>query len=56
MNGESMVKAYCLRCKTNVEVSDMKEVEKDTKKGKRKFLTGTCPNCKGSVWKVKGKT
>ncbi|MEM4295418.1 MAG: DUF5679 domain-containing protein [Candidatus Anstonellales archaeon] len=49
-----MAKGYCVKCKANVEMRDAKEVVKDTKRGKKKFLNGKCPNCNTAVWKVLG--
>jgi uncharacterized protein with PIN domain len=50
-----MVQGFCLRCKAKVEVKDPKEVVKDTKRGKRKFLVGKCPKCSTEIWKAVGK-
>ncbi len=46
------MQAYCVKCKTKVEVKDPKEV---TMKNGRTAINGTCSKCGTKVFKIKSK-
>jgi len=48
-----MVQARCMKCKTEVEIKDAKEVEM---KNGRKALQGVCPKCNTKVFRILGKS
>ena len=43
---------YCVKCKEKQEMKDPKPVTKETKRGPVNFMTGTCPKCGTSMWRV----
>lgn len=45
---------HCMKCRDKKEFEG-EEVIKDTKKGQVKFVTGTCPDCHGAIWKIIGR-
>jgi len=47
-----MVKGRCMRCKTQVEIKNPKEV---VMKNKMKAATGVCPSCGTKVFRIIGK-
>jgi hypothetical protein len=47
------MEAYCVKCKSKVEVKDPKEV---TMKNGRPAISGTCSVCKTKVFKIKSKS
>ncbi|MCK4327168.1 MAG: hypothetical protein KAW41_01690 [Candidatus Diapherotrites archaeon] len=48
------MEAYCVKCRTKVEIKDGEEVIIDTKRGKKKFMMGTCSVCGTKVSRVLG--
>ena len=48
------MQAYCVKCKKKVDIQDGEEVVIDTKRGKKKFMMGTCPICGTKVSRVLG--
>ena len=49
-----VMEAYCVKCKKKVEIQGENEVIIDTKRGKKKFMMGTCGECGTKVSRVMG--
>jgi len=47
-----MVKGRCMRCRTEVEIKDGKEV---VMKNGMKAMKGSCPKCSTKVFRILGK-
>lgn len=47
-----MAQGRCMKCRTNVEIQNAKEV---ITKNKMKMLRGTCPDCQTTVCRITGK-
>ncbi len=45
---------YCLRCRQKVTMVNPTEITKKTAKRTMKMRVGTCPKCKGKVYKIVG--
>jgi len=43
-----------MKCRQQKEFEG-NEVVKDTKRGQVRFITGPCPTCGGSIWKIVGR-
>lgn len=46
---------YCVRCKAKTTIKDPEEVEMKTKRGARRMIKGTCPNCGTKMCRFLGK-
>jgi RNase P subunit RPR2 len=44
-----MSQGYCLKCKTQREIKDAKEI---TMKNGKPAITGTCPTCGTKIFKI----
>lgn len=42
---------YCMKCREKRQVTDFEKKKLQTKRGERNQLVGTCPECKGKVYK-----
>ena len=42
---ENKYQAFCVRCRSKVDVKDPRVVTMENKKGKRRAVKGTCPDC-----------
>ncbi|MBA3795922.1 MAG: hypothetical protein H0X20_01690 [Chloroflexi bacterium] len=49
--GSGMAEAYCVRDKKKVEIQDPQQI---TMKNGKPATKGTCPECKGSVFRIGG--
>ncbi len=46
-----MAKGYCVKCKTQREIKNAKDI---TMKNGRKAIKGECPNCGTKVFRIGG--